>query len=166
MKSSNNAIYRKEAWLALERLFLEGKCKKIGVSNYTVRHLSELLSYCTIKPYVNQFELHPRLQQRELVRFCQENAVLVVTYSSLGQGKLLGNVVVKSIATETNKSCAQILLRWATQKGYVVLPKCSSKERVLENFMINDFMLEPNHVKLLDELEDGTHFAWDPTGVS
>eukprot|EP00735_Rhodelphis_limneticus_P011207 TRINITY_DN4276_c0_g1::TRINITY_DN4276_c0_g1_i1::g.8046::m.8046 TRINITY_DN4276_c0_g1::TRINITY_DN4276_c0_g1_i1::g.8046 ORF type:complete len:285 (-),score=17.26,sp/P22045/PGFS_LEIMA/46.40/1e-84,Aldo_ket_red/PF00248.16/3.1e-56 TRINITY_DN4276_c0_g1_i1:650-1504(-) len=165
VQDPRNQDRRKQAWLALEKLYQEGKCRAIGVSNYYQHHLEDLFKYCSIKPMVNQFEIHPMLQQRALRDFCATNNIICEAYSSLGQGDLLGHTIVLDIAQELQRTPAQILLRWALQQPLVIMPKSIRKERIAENCMLYDFELSPKHMQLLDSLEQNKHFCWDPTSV-
>eukprot|EP01098_Paradermamoeba_levis_P003030 TRINITY_DN1419_c0_g1_i1.p1 TRINITY_DN1419_c0_g1~~TRINITY_DN1419_c0_g1_i1.p1 ORF type:complete len:171 (+),score=32.36 TRINITY_DN1419_c0_g1_i1:304-816(+) len=96
--SEENKKGRAQTWKAMETLYKEGKCKAIGVSNYTVKHLETLLSECSVPPMVNQVELHPYLQQKELLAFCEKHNIKVEAYTSLGQGKLLQDADVQNLS--------------------------------------------------------------------
>lgn len=107
----------KDAWRALETLYKEGRVKAIGVSNFQIHHLEELRKDAEIKPMINQVEYHPRLTQKELKAFCQDNGIQLEAWSPLMQGQLLDNEILQEIANKHNKSVAQIILRWDLQKG-------------------------------------------------
>ncbi|CAG8721794.1 8731_t:CDS:2, partial [Cetraspora pellucida] len=140
-----NGINRKASYKALEDLYTSGKIRAIGVSNYTHRHLTDLLSHCTIIPAVLQVELHPLYYQKELIDLCRKHNILVQAYSSLGEGKLVnGEVeisVIKDIARKNMVSVAQLLLRWGHQHGFIVIPKSTNAERIKENINIFKFEL-------------------------
>jgi len=158
---------RAESWQALEKLQNEGKCKAIGVSNYTVRHLKELLANCTIKPAVNQVEFSPKLYQKELLEFCQSNGIVVEAYSPLQKGgNILSDDVVLQIAAKYKRTSAQVLLRWAIQHNMVVLPRSSHDGRIVENMRIFDFQLQPNDMAALDALHEDERVCWDPTNIA
>jgi diketogulonate reductase-like aldo/keto reductase len=159
--------YRKEAWKALESLKENGKCRYIGVSNYTIPHLEELLSYCNVKPFANQIELHPFLQQKELVRYCKENNIEVIPYSSLGQGNLIENEIIQRLAAEKQIDPGQLLLLWAIQKGYAVIPKSKTEERILKNFKTIelDITLSDAEMEKIDKLDCNLRYCWDPTDI-
>jgi len=135
-----------ETWQALEECVTKGYVKNIGVCNFSTKKLGELLSYATIAPMMNQIELHPYLQQLEMLDFCRENGVLLTAYSPLGspdrpQGmkkndepSLLQHGVICDIASKHGKSPAQILLAWAMQRDTVVIPKSVNQQRLQENF--------------------------------
>ena len=137
---------RAETWRAMEDSLLEGKCRAIGVSNFTIRHLEALRRTARIwPPAVNQIELHPYNQQIKLVEYCRTHGIVVQAYASLGGqdsgkktfnslgGKLFERNEVKNIARKHGKTEAQILLRWAIENGYCVIPKSSSRLHMQEN---------------------------------
>ena len=115
--SPKNPQFRKESWIELEKLQKEGKIKSLGVSNYTIDHLKELLSYCKIKPMINQVEYHPWLNQSDLLEFCQKNEIILQAYSPLACGKYFDDKIIKEISSKYKKKESQILLRWSIQKG-------------------------------------------------
>jgi diketogulonate reductase-like aldo/keto reductase len=160
---------RKQSWRDLEQLFVEGRLKGIGVSNYTVRHLEELLQYCHVKPAVLQVEFHPHLVQKDLLEFCHHHDIFVQAYSSLGtsasNNKLLTSPEVARIAAECQRTSAQVLLRWAIQQGIAVVPKSTNAEHIRGNAKIFEFELSADQMSVLNGLDCGIHYAWDPTGV-
>eukprot|EP01080_Neovahlkampfia_damariscottae_P001460 gene1460-12079_t len=163
--SPKNAQFRKESWIELEKLYKSGKIKAIGVSNYTVDHLKELLMYCKIKPMINQVEFHPWLNQSDLLEFCKKEEIILQAYSPLACGKYFGNEVLKEISLKYKKSESQILLRWSLQKGLVVIPKSIKEAHIQENYQIFDFELENDDFKKLDCLNENKHICWDPTPI-
>lgn len=154
---------RGRAWSNLEDVHLAGKAKAIGVSNYTIRHLKQLLANCRIKPAVNQVELHVFLQQPELISFCEENGITVQAYSPLAHGQGLDNQVLAEIADKHNKTPAQIMLRWCLEVGAIPLPKSETPERIKENIGIFDFELDIEDMQKIQMLEQGLRTCWDPT---
>lgn len=154
---------RGKAWAKLEELNRAGKARSIGVSNYTIKHLTELLENCKIKPAVNQVELHVYLQQPELLAFCKEQGIVVEAYSPLAHGHGMDNPVLESIAKKYGKTPAQIMLRWCVEAGTVPLPKSATPKRIKENIDIFDFALTPEDMKKIEELEEGLRTCWDPT---
>ncbi|HUN46237.1 MAG TPA: aldo/keto reductase [Stellaceae bacterium] len=153
---------RRQSWRALERILSEGRCRAIGVSNYMVAHLEELLGDATIPPAVNQVELHPWCQQRDVVAFCAAQNIAVVAYSPLTKGMRLADASLAAIARDLGRSPAQILLRWSLQKGFVTIPKSAKKERIVENAAIFDFVLTDRQMAALDGLNEEDHITWDP----
>lgn len=161
-----NASLRRDTWAAMEQLLQTGKTKAIGVSNYTIKHLEELMAYATVKPHVLQSECHPLLNQRELRLFCERHGIFFQAYSSLGTGELLQNTEIGDVACHYSKSPSQLLLRWAVQQGIGVIPKSTNPDRVMENATIFDFVISDEHMKLLNDLNRNHHFCWDPTDVT
>lgn len=158
-------VLRKKAWQALEEIYEAGQAKSIGVSNYTVKHLQQLLATCQIKPAVNQVELHVFLQQPELREYCQAQDIVVEAYSPLAHAKALHEPLLGEIAASYNKTSAQIMLRWCLQQGLVVLPKSITPSRITENIQIFDFEISPKDMKRLKTLESNLRTCWDPTHI-
>ncbi|XP_054719112.1 glyoxal reductase-like [Uloborus diversus] len=171
MKPDNplNAELRKQTWLQLEILYNEGKFKAIGISNYTIAHIQELLQYCSVVPAVLQIEVHPYLTQTAIRKFCVDNGIHVQAYSSIGSksgcSELLSDSTVMEIAEHHGKTPAQVLLRWAIEHGMSVIPKTSNLGRLKENMNIFDFSLSSAEVQRLDNLNRDEHFCWNPKGV-
>ncbi len=153
---------RLDSWRALERIKAEGRARHIGVSNYLVPHLEELLASATEPPAVDQIEIHPFLQQRETRAFCKKHDIVVEAYSPLTSGQRLDHAVVVAVAKRLERSPAQVLLRWAIQHGLVVLPKSTHEKRIAENAALFDFTLDAAAMKELDALEEGLATGWDP----
>ena len=156
---------RNETWKAMIKLLKEGKTRSIGVSNYTIEHLKELLRESDVVPDVNQVEFHPFLYQKDLLEFCQQKKIQLEAYSPLTRGQRLDDPVIKSIATRHSRTPAQILIRWCLQHKVVAIPKSSRKERILENSKVFDFDLRPEEVRQLDSLSEDMRTNWDPTNV-
>lgn len=157
---------RRPAWHRMEELAVSGRAKAIGVSNYTVRHLEELLSECAIKPAVNQVELHVYLQQPELVQYCKEHDIVIEAYSPLAHGHGLDNPVLAKVGKKHGKSPAQVMIRWCLEVGTVPLPKSVHEDRIKENMAVFDFELDAEDMTKLKKLESGYRTAWDPTHVA
>jgi diketogulonate reductase-like aldo/keto reductase len=164
-KSPENSKYRSETWKALEKVFKDGKAKAIGVSNYTIAHLEELLRTCEVRPSVNQVEFHPLLYQKQLLEFCHTNGIVLEGYSPFGKGTLLKNAEIQKVAKKYNKSSAQILLRWSLQHHVPVIPKCSTVERLKENLQIYDFDISEEDMNFLNSLHQNWHCTWNPEEV-
>lgn len=156
---------RKGSWAALEQLQREGKARSIGVSNYTIRHLEEMKRYAKVMPAVNQVELHVFLQQPELIKYCQDNRIVVQAYSPLAHAADMNEGVIKKIAKKHGKTYAQIMLRWCIEKNLVVLPKSVTPSRIEENISIFDFTLDKEDLAALAKLERQQRTCWDPTLV-
>ncbi|WP_068617683.1 aldo/keto reductase [Paenibacillus tuaregi] len=152
----------KEAWRALETLYKEGRVKAIGVSNFQIHHLEDLLKDAEIKPVINQVEYHPCLTQKELRAFCEQHGIQMEAWSPLMQGGLLDNEVLTTIAAKYNKSVAQVILRWDVQNGIITIPKSTKEHRIIENAAIFDFELTAEDMKLIDELNQNHRVGPDP----
>lgn len=151
-----------EAWRALETLYKEGRVKAIGVSNFHIHHLEDLMQTATIKPMVDQVELHPRLAQTELRAYCKAQGIQIEAWSPLMQGQLLDNAVIQEIANKHGKSIAQVILRWDLQHGIVTIPKSTKEHRIVENASIFDFELTSEDMTLIDGLNENTRVGPDP----
>lgn len=152
----------KDAWRALETLYKEGRVKAIGVSNFQIHHLEDLMKDAEIKPMINQVEYHPRLTQKELQAFCQANDIQFEAWSPLMQGQLLDNEVIQGIANKHNKSIAQVILRWDLQNGVVTIPKSTKEHRIVENANVFDFELTKEEMEIIDGLNQNHRVGPDP----
>ncbi len=156
---------RNQSWKALEKILDEGKCRAIGVSNYMIWHLEELLKNSSIVPAVNQVEFSPYLYLKDLQEFCKSHKIVLESYSPLTKGYKLKDPKLKNIASGYSRTPAQILIRWALQKGVVVIPKSSKKERIKENAEVFDFEITPEDMNLLDSFNQNLRTSWDPSTV-
>ena len=153
---------RLDSWRALERLYTEKRVRAIGVSNFLVPHLRELLDGAEVVPQVNQIELSPFLQRRDTLAFCKQHEIVVEAYSPLTRGQRLKHPSVVSVAKRVQRTPAQVLLRWGLQHDAVVLPKSTHQSRVEENAALFDFTLDAQAMLELDALEDNLTTGWDP----
>lgn len=142
----------KDAWRALEKLYKEGRVRAIGVSNFQVHHLEDLMAGAEAKPMVNQVEFHPLLSQKELRRYTAEQGIQLEAWSPLMQGRLLDHPVLKEIAARHGKSIAQVILRWDLQHGVVTIPKSTKESRIAENGSLFDFELTAGEMAEIDGL--------------
>ena len=152
----------KEAWRALETLYKEGRVKAIGVSNFQIHHLEDLMKDAEIKPMANQVEYHPRLTQKELQSFCQQHDIQLEAWSPLMQGQLLDNTDLQEIADKYGKSVAQVILRWDLQNGVITIPKSTKEHRIAENASVFDFELTADDMKRIDSLNQNHRVGPDP----
>lgn len=152
----------KDAWRALETLYKEGKVKAIGVSNFQIHHLKDVMEDAKVKPMVNQVEYHPRLTQKELQAFCKEQGIQLEAWSPLMQGQLLDNETLQAIAANHGKSVAQIILRWDLQNGTVTIPKSTKEHRIAENSSVFDFELTKEEMNQIDGLNQDHRVGPDP----
>ncbi|MBS4211562.1 MULTISPECIES: aldo/keto reductase [Neobacillus] len=152
----------KETWKALEKLYKDGRVRAIGVSNFKVHHLEELLKDAEIKPMVNQVEYHPHLTQKDLLAFCQKEGIQLEAWSPLKQGKLLNDPNLSDIARKYGKSVAQVILRWDLQSKVVTIPKSIKEQRIIENADIFDFELSTEDIARIDGLNKDERVGPDP----
>ncbi len=152
----------KEAWRALETLYKDGRVKAIGVSNFHVHHLEELLKDAEITPMINQVEFHPHLTQEELRSFCKEHDIQLEAWSPLMQGKLLDHPLLVEIAAKTEKTVAQVILRWDLQNGVVTIPKSIKEARIIQNSQIFDFELTEDDMERISALNENQRVGPDP----
>ena len=151
-----------ETWRAMEKIYQSGRAKAIGVSNFLVHHLEDILRDSQIVPSVNQVEFHPFLVQPELLRFCQNHKIQVEAWSPLMQGKIVTEQVVQKLAENYHKTPAQIVLRWNLQHKVVTIPKSIRSNRIAENTQIFDFELSQADMNVLDALNEGKRVGPDP----
>jgi diketogulonate reductase-like aldo/keto reductase len=144
-----------EIWKAMVHLLKEGKARGIGVSNFAIDDLKQILNDSDVVPAVNQVEFHPFLYQKDLLSFCKKNGIQLEAYSPLTRAKRLNHPTIMNIAKKYhNKTPAQILVRWSLQHNLVVIPKSVHEERILENSQVFDFELEDEDMKHLDSLNE------------
>lgn len=164
-----------QAYRALEKLLTDGKVRAIGVSNFMVEHLSALLEKATVVPAVNQIELHPYFQQREVQAFGAEHGILTQAWSPIGgitfyrdgeHTSTLQDPVIGDIAQAHGKSPAQVMLRWHLQAGRSVIPKSTKPQRISENFDVFDFELSADQVVAIDALDTGRRGGPEPTDIT
>ena len=143
------------AWRAMEELYREGRIRAIGVSNFQPDRIMDLIVHNEVVPAVNQIETHPFHQQIEMQKFLQENNVQIESWGPFAEGKhnIFQNELLLSIATRHNKTVAQVILRWLTQRGVIVIPKSVRKERIVENFNVFDFELDPEDMAAIVTLD-------------
>ena len=156
---------RQETWKALLRLQEEKRCRAIGVSNYTTRHLDELLADSPITPAANQIEFNPFLYRKDLLDYCQSRGIAVEAYCPLARARKLESPGLLAIAARYAKSPAQVAIRWALQHSLVVIPKSVHRERIFENAAVFDFELNENDMRELDNLNENywvIHPSWNP----
>ncbi|WP_276353907.1 aldo/keto reductase [Cohnella caldifontis] len=150
-----------ETYRALEKLYKEGYVRAIGVSNFQIHHLTDVLEHCEIKPMVNQVEYHPLLSQVPLREFCERNGIQLEAWSPLMQGHL-DVPAIQAVAGKHGKTAAQVVLRWDLQHGVVTIPKSTNEHRIRENADIFDFELSDEDMRALDGLNRNRRFGSDP----
>ncbi len=152
----------KETWRALEKLYSDGLVRAIGVSNFQIHHLEELMESCEVKPAVNQVEFHPLLTQKKLLVFCKEHNIQMEAWAPLMRGGVLDAPIIKKIAEKYGKTPAQVVLRWDLQHGVVTIPKSVREERIKENSDIFDFQLTSEEMGQIDSLNQDKRTGPDP----
>ncbi|HLJ72803.1 MAG TPA: aldo/keto reductase [Roseiarcus sp.] len=153
---------RAESWRALERLYDEGRVRAIGVSNFMIHHLEELMAGARIAPMVNQIEVHPFFQQRDVRAWCAKHGIAVAAYSPLAKGAVARDPAVRKVAAEAGVTPAQAALAWALQHDMIVLPKSVRPERQAENLAAAQVKLSAAQIAALDGLDRGHVTDWDP----
>jgi len=151
------------AWRAMQELYREGRVKAIGVSNFHPDRVMDFIVHNEVVPAVNQIETHPFHQQIETQKFLQENGVQIESWGPFAEGKnnIFGNELLRSIADKHQKTVAQVILRWLTQRGVVAIPKSVRKERMAENFNIFDFELGPDDMGAIATLDTKQSLFFD-----
>jgi len=152
----------KDSWRALEKLYSQGKVRAVGVSNFLVHHLEDLLRGAAVVPAADQVEFHPFLLQRPLLEFGRAKGIRHEAWSPLTRGKMLDHQAITELARKHRRTNAQVVLRWHLQQGVVVIPKSVHRERIEENSRIFDFELPPEDMAKLDALDNGTRIGPDP----
>ena len=155
-----------ETWQVMEEIYQSGRAKAIGVSNFLVPHLEDILRDSQIVPSVNQVEFHPFLVQPELLRFCQSHKIQVEAWSPLMDGKITNEQAVQKLAGKYHKTPAQIALRWDLQHEVVTIPKSTHSNRIAENSQIFDFELSRADMNVLDALDEGKRVGPDPANFN
>jgi 2,5-diketo-D-gluconate reductase A len=151
------------SWRAMEELYREGRIRAIGISNFHPDRVMDLIVHNQVVPAVNQIETHPFHQQVETQQFLRDNGVQIQSWGPFAEGRndIFQNEVLRSIAGKHQKSVAQVILRWLTQRGVVAIPKSVRKERIEENFQIFDFGLHPDDMAAIATLDTKTSSFFD-----
>lgn len=155
-------------WQAMEQIYRAGRARAIGLSNHLIHHIAELLREATIMPAVNQMELHPYLNQKEIVTYCSGKGILPESWSPLGSSKipLLQDETLQLLGAKYDKSPAQVVLRWNIDKGFVAIPKSSDATRQKENIQIFDFLLTDEEISQIDALNKDHRTGAHPDNIS
>jgi diketogulonate reductase-like aldo/keto reductase len=153
---------RDDTWRAMERLYEEGLCRAVGVSNYTIRHLQQLLGWARVVPAVNQVECHPFLQQRDLLAYCREKGIYMQAYSPLVKATRMEDPVLSAVAKRLGRTPAQVLLRWQVERDVPAVPKSVQRHHIRENLQVFDFSLNDEDRGALDRLDQSLHVDWNP----
>ena len=162
----NWAEINASTWKALEELYIDGKVRAIGVSNFEKKHLQILVENCKIMPMVNQIEVHAGHQNNETVEYAKSLGIQIEAWASLGQSRLINNITVSEVAEKYQKSAAQILLKWLLQKQILPLVKSINENRIIENYNIYDFELSAEDVEKINNIEPQGFSGLVPDEVS
>lgn len=154
----------KKQWRRMEELYRSGKCDAIGVCNFDLGYMKELLSFCRVKPAVNQFERHPLFQQQGLVDFCQDNDIAVMAYSPVARmdKDLQESDVLKRLSAKYGKTINQIILRWDIDTNCIPIPASSSEKHIKENYNIFDFSLTEDEIERINRMDVGKRIRFNP----
>lgn len=151
-----------DTWRAMEDIYKSGKARAIGISNFHSQHIEDLMTTAKIKPMINQIELHPNQNQKELVAYCNEQGIAITAYSPLGHGNLLDNPIIEAIGKTHHKSIAQVILRWDIQNGITAVPKSVNLDRITSNIDVFDFELSTEEMDQIDALHTGERVNKNP----
>ncbi|MEM1215635.1 MAG: aldo/keto reductase, partial [Bacteroidota bacterium] len=156
VKSKYKATYK-----ALEKLYTEGRAKAIGVCNFSVTQLEDLMGHSPIIPALNQVEMHPHLSQNELLGFCTTNNIQLEAWRPIMMGEVLQIPELIEIGKAHDKSAVQVALRWLIQRGVAAIPKSTNPKRIAENFQVYDFELSPNQMEIIASLNQDRRLGED-----
>lgn len=158
-----------DTWHAMETIYSSGKVRAIGVSNFEPDHLQRVLDGADVVPAVNQVEIHPYLIQQELRAFNEQHGIATEAWSPIARGKVLDDPALRRVAEEVGQAPSQVVLRWHIQRGDIVFPKSSHRDRMVENFDIFGFSLDPDQMDAITALDRGERtgphpdvFNWIP----
>lgn len=151
-----------ETWRAFERIYVEGRARAIGVSNFQIPHLERVVAETDVVPAVNQIEAHPYLTQEGLLDFDARLEISTQAWSPLARGDVLGDPVIEAVARDNARTPAQVVLRWHVQRGSIVFPKSNSPRRMEENFEIFDFALSEEDMNRISALDRQQRTGPDP----
>ncbi|WP_234123458.1 aldo/keto reductase [Clostridium hydrogenum] len=156
----------KETWRALEKLYKDGKVRAIGVSNFKVHHLEELLESAEIVPMVNQVEYHPEFPQAEVHEYCKNHKIQLEAWGPLMQGKIFNIPLMQELSVKYGRTISQIVLRWDLQMGVVTIPKSVTPSRIKENMELFDFVISEDDMKKIEALNSETRIGPDPDEIT
>jgi diketogulonate reductase-like aldo/keto reductase len=155
-----------ETWKAMEEIYSKGGVKAIGVSNFLVHHLQELIPHCSILPMVDQVEFHPYLQQPDLQKFCRKNGIQMEAWSPIMKGKVCEIPLLAGLSAKYGKSPVQITLRWELQKQIVTIPKSVHADRIVSNAEVFDFEISEEDMKAMDGLDRNLRLGSHPDRIT
>nr|WP_299339820.1 aldo/keto reductase [Allomuricauda sp.] len=151
----------KETYRAMERIYKEGRVKAIGVCNFDIPQLEDLMKHSEIVPSLNQVEMHPYLSQNPLMRFAEQHQIQLEAWRPIMMGEVLNIPDLKHIGDKYDKSAVQVTLRWLIQRGVAVIPKSTTPKRIQENFEIFDFELSDDEIAIIEALNQNKRLGED-----
>ena len=154
--------FRQNTWEALEKLKKDGICRSIGVSNFSPRHLDEILEICEFIPTVNQIEMNPFLAQKTISEYCRAKNIHITGFCPLARTEKSKDPAIVDVANECGKTWAQVMIRWSLQKQVTTIPKSVKPQRIRENSDVFDFELNEKQMQSLDDLDQGFRLRPDP----
>ena len=154
--------FRQNTWEALEKLKKGGICRSIGVSNFSPRHLDEILEICEFIPTVNQIEMNPFLAQKTISEYCRAKNIHITGFCPLARTEKSKDPAIVDVANECGKTWAQVMIRWSLQKQVTTIPKSVKPQRIRENSDVFDFELNEKQMRRLDDLDQGFRLRPDP----
>jgi len=154
--------FRQNTWEALEKLKKDGICRSIGVSNFSPRHLDEILEICEFIPTVNQIEMNPFLAQKTISEYCRAKNIHITGFCPLARTEKSKDPAIVDVANECGKTWAQVMIRWSLQKQVTTIPKSVKPQRIRENSDVFDFELNEKQMRRLDDLDQGFRLRPDP----
>ena len=154
--------FRQNTWKALEKLKKDGTCRSIGVSNFSPRHLDEILEICEFIPAVNQIEMNPFLAQKTISDYCRSKNIHITGFCPLARTEKSKDSEIVDVANECGKTWAQVMIRWSLQKQITTIPKSVNPQRIRENSDVFDFELNEKQMQRLDDLDQGFRLRPDP----
>jgi len=156
----------KDTWKALEKLYKDGYVRAIGVSNFQIHHLEDLIADSEFIPMVNQVEYHPRLTQKNLYDYCKKQGIQLEAWSPIMKGRLTDNPTLIELGKKYGKTPSQVILRWDLEKEVITIPKSVNKNRIIENANIFDFQLEKEDIETIDQLNQNNRVGLNPDNFS
>ncbi|MCL2233770.1 MAG: aldo/keto reductase [Treponema sp.] len=151
-----------ESWKKMEEIYKSGKAKAVGISNFNIHHIEDIMAVSDLVPAVNQCECSPELTQVELADYCAKKGILFEPWAPLGKAETLKRPEIIAMAGKYGKTPAQVVLRWGLQRGFINIPKSSNKSRIQENAGIFDFELDNADYQALFTLDSGKRYGPDP----
>lgn len=153
---------RLDTWRAMCKIYEDGRARAIGISNFTEKHIDELMRETPTIPAINQIEMTPFLYQKNLAQHCQDNGIQVAAYGPFSRGKKIDEPKLKELANKYGRTPAQMLLRWSIDHNFVVIPKSVTPSRIKENSEVFDFKITKEDLDLMDSWDEGFRAAWNP----